>query len=89
MSVHTYVTGNKFHNIFGGMSDSLYGYITHITELTPMMRQRWPWLKNKWSLADHKFTHGHFDTLREAKAYAREVWPDCGFKTPAQFRREK
>ena len=88
MTVHTYVTGNSFPNIYGGDTDSFYGYIIHVTELTPLQQQRWPWQKNKWHLSDHKVTYGYFDTLKEAKQEALELWPGCGFKTPKQFRKE-
>ena len=88
MSVYCYITGFKFRNIYGGMSEDHSGYITHITHMTPMMQQRWPWLRNMWSLNDHRVNYGYFKTLREAKAEAQKRWPGCGFKTPAQVRRE-
>lgn len=86
--VHTYVTGNYFPNIYGGETACMYGSITHIKHLTPLMKQRWPWMQNQWSLSDHKFTYGYFKTLQEAKRRAEELWPNCGFKTPEQFREE-
>ena len=89
MTVHTYITGNSFNNIFGGSTDSYFGYITHITELTPLMKQRWPWLKGTWSLSDHKSNYGYFNTLKEARLRAKELWPQCGFRTLAQIRKEK
>jgi len=88
MKTHTYITGNKFQNIYGGSTPCYYGYITHITELTPLMKQRWPWMKGLWQLYDGKFTHGNFDTLREAKNYAKELWPTCEFKTRTQILKE-
>lgn len=87
--VHTYITGNSFPNIYRGHTECFYGDITHIKHMTPLMKQRWPWIKGMWAVGDHKGTHGHYPTLREAKDYAREQWPGCGFKTPKQFRREK
>ena len=86
--VHTYVTGNSFPNIFGGHTPSMYGSITHITHMTPLMQQRWPWLKDQWSLDNARGYTEYFSTLKEAKARAAEWWPGCGFKTPAQFGRE-
>lgn len=86
--VHTYVWGNKFPNIYNGHTDCMYGQISHLKELTPLMKQRWPWLKNMWMLSDARACYGYFDTLKEAKAAAEELWPGCCFKTPAQFRKE-
>jgi len=87
-TVHTYITGNSFANIFGGRSESMYGDITHIKYMTPLMKHRWPWMKGMWAVGDHKMTYGHFRTLKEAKAFAQNQWPGCGFKTPKQFRQE-
>lgn len=84
-TVHTYCTGNTFPNIYGGQNPAMFGYISHIKYMTPLMNQRWPWMKGMWALSDHKFTYGHFKTLREAKQYAKELWPSCEFKTPKQF----
>ena len=86
--VHSYITGSSFKNIYGGSSPDLSGSITHIQYLTPLAQQRWPWIKNQWHLSDHCGSIGYFQTLREAKQHAQKLWPECGFKTPTQFRRE-
>ena len=86
--VHSYITGFKFNNTYGGQSDDYTRTITQIKYLTPLAAQRWPWMKNKWHVSDHSTCFGYYDTLREAKARAQELWPGCGFKTPAQFRAE-
>lgn len=86
--VHTYVAGASFNNIFGGTSPTQYGYIHHITHMTPNMLQRWPWMKNTWSLSTATGTIGYFKTLKEAKAEADRMWPGCTFKTPKQYRKE-
>ena len=86
--VHSYITGFKFDNIFGCQSDDYSRAITHMKYLTPLMAQRWPWMKNKWHVSDHRNCFGYYDTLKEAKAKAQQLWPGCGFKTPKQFRKE-
>lgn len=86
--VHSYITGFKFDNIFGGQSDDYSRAIIHMKYLSPTMAQKWPWMKNKWQVSDHARTYGYFKTLKEAKAKAQELWPGCGFKTPEQFRKE-
>lgn len=84
--VHTYITGNSFPNIYGGQSEAMCGTITKIEHLTSLMKQRWPWMKGMWSVGDHRTTYGHFRTLKEAKAYAGEQWPGCGFLTRSRIR---
>jgi hypothetical protein len=86
--VHSYITGRTFANICGGYSDDYSASITHIKYLTSLAEQRWPWLKNKWSLSDGANRNEYYNTLRAAKQRAQELWPGCGFKTPAQFRKE-
>lgn len=86
--VHSYITGFKFNNIFNGQSDDYSRSITQIKYLTPLAAQRWPWMKNKWHISDHHSCFGYYDTLEKAKEAAQELWPGCGFKTPAQFRKE-
>lgn len=86
--VHSYITGFKFNNIYGGQSDDYSRSITQIKYLTPLAAQRWPWMKNKWHVSDHRNCFGYYGTLKEAKAKAQELWPGCGFKTPKQFRAE-
>ena len=34
-------------------------------------------------------TQETIDTLEEAKAIAQRIWPQCGFKTPEEFRNEE
>lgn len=77
--VHTYVTGNTFPNIMGGHTQCMYGSITRIDHLTPLMKQRWPYLKGMWHLDDSKGYGEYYDTLREAKARAQQWWPGCKF----------
>lgn len=86
--VHSYITNRTFANIFGRYSDDYSASITHIKYLTPLMKQRWPWMRNMWMLDDGRNRHEWYKTLREAKSRAQELWPGCGFKTPAQFRKE-
>lgn len=86
--VHSYITGFKFNNIYGGQSDDHSRSITQIKYLTPLAAQRWPWMKNMWQVSDHAHSYGYFRTLKEAKAEAQRLWPGCGFKTPKQFRKE-
>lgn len=83
--VHTYITGMKFKNIYDGESDDYSRSITHIQYMSPMMTQRWPWIKDKWLLSDGKFDYGYFDTLEEAQKEALSLWPGCGFKTREEF----
>jgi hypothetical protein len=83
--VHTYVTGNSFANIYGGDSACMYGYITHMQQLSPIQQQRWPWIKNQWYLDNGRGYGEFFPTLRQAKQQARVWWPECGFKTRTQF----
>ena len=85
--VHTYVKGKYFKNIFGGVSESQYGSIVHMTYLSPEMEYRCPWLKNKWVLSNGTGNVGNYKTLKEAKAEALRLWPDCWFMTPAQSRK--
>jgi hypothetical protein len=87
--VHSYITGFKFNNIFGGQTDDYSRSITQINYLTPMSKQRWPWMQGMWQVSDHARSYGYFDTLEEAKAEAQRIWPGCGFKTPAEFRAEE
>ena len=87
--VHCYITGFKFNNIYGKTSDDYTRSITHIKYMTPLMKQRWPWMQGMWDLSDHARNYGYFNTLKEAKTEAQRLWPNCGFKTPAQFRAEK
>ena len=87
-SVHTYVTGNSFPSIYGRKTHSMFGHITHIEYMTPFMQQRWPWMKGMWAVGDHKTVYAHFDTLEQARQYARKLWPECGFKTTAEYREE-
>lgn len=86
--VHTYIGGNSFSNIFGGETDCFFGYIVKLDYLDPWMERYHPYLKGKWCLSDHKTTHGHFDTLKQAKEQAREIWPRCWFKTRKEYARE-
>ncbi len=86
--VHTYITGDHFDNIFGGQSPSMFGQITHVKHMTPMMEQRWPWMRNMWEVSDNRHSLGHFKTLKEAKEFAKSKWPSCGFKTPKEFQKE-
>lgn len=90
MGVHTYVMGNSFPTIYGDQAEGMFGHITHLTTLTPLQQQRWPWMKNKWVVDDcYGHVYGWFDTLKEAKRCAKEEWPSCYFKTPKQFRSER
>lgn len=86
--VHSYITGFKFDNIYGGQTDDYSRSITQIKYLTPESARKWPWMKNMWQVSDHAHSYGYFDTLKEAKAEAQRLWPGCGFKTPKQFRKE-
>jgi len=86
--VHSYICGDSFNNIFGGQTDSFFGSIVHIKYMSPLMTQKWPYIKNTWNLSSAQGTIGHFKTLKEAKKIALEKWPTCYFKTPAQFRKE-
>lgn len=86
--VHSYITGFKFNNIYGGQSDDHSRSIIQIKYLTPLAAQRWPWTKNKWKVSDHAHSYGYFNTLKEAKADAQRLWPGCVFKTPKQFSKE-
>ena len=86
--VHTYVEGDSFKNIFGGITPSQFGQIVHIAYMSPTMTYRWPWMKNQWELSNAMGTIGYYKTLREAKEAALEQWPSCWFKTPAQYRKE-
>lgn len=52
------------------------------------MKQRWPWMRNKWIMHDNRSYSEVHDTLREAKQRAQELWPGCGFKSSTQFRKE-
>lgn len=85
--VHSYITGFKFDDIFGSQSDDYSRSIAQIKYLTPLEEQRWPWIKNKWHVYDGRNCLGYFDTLKEAKEAAQQLWPGCGFKTPKQFRK--
>lgn len=86
--VHSYVEGDSFKNIFGGVTPSKYGQIIHIEYLTPKMVAQWPWMRDKWALHSNSHPIGWYGTLDEAKAAAEEKWPGCWFKTPAQYRDE-
>ena len=83
-SVHTYVGGNSFKNIFGGDTPSHYGHITHIEYMTPLMTRKWPYLKNKWELSDSMRQISLHNTLKEAKAAAEALWPGCTFMGPKE-----
>ena len=87
--VHSYITGFKFDNIYGGRSDDYSRSISQMKYLTPLAKQRWPWMQDMWHVSDHAHCYGYFNTLKEAKAEAQRIWPGCGFKTPAEFRAEE
>ena len=84
-----YVTGFTFNNIYGGQTEDYSRSIQQIKRLAPGANP-WAnrWKLGQWNLADHRGSLGYFDTLREAKARAQELWPGCGFKSSTQFRRE-
>ena len=86
--VHTYVEGGQFNNIFGGTSDAIYASITHIKYVSPEMQRKWPWLRNMWQLSTPRGYSEYYKTLREARARAQELWPDCYFKRPRDFAKE-
>ena len=87
--VHTYIEGNSFNNIYGGSTSSLYGTITHLTDLPHNTLSRWPWMQDMWHLSKGNVTvsewHG---TLKEAKEAATKRWPNCTFKTRKAIARE-
>jgi hypothetical protein len=85
--VHTYVLGS-FPNIYGGASETAVGYISHIVHMTPLMEERWPWMKDKWLLDDGRYYKVYYDTLREAVAAAKVKWPGHELKTRKQFAKE-
>lgn len=86
--VHSYVCGDRFKSILGGKFSSFFGSITHIKYMSPLMEQKWPYIKNLWQLSSAQGSIGYFKTLKEAKTTALETWPTCYFKTPSQFRKE-
>jgi hypothetical protein len=69
--VHCYITGFKFDNIYGEQSDDYSRSITHIKYMSPMMTQKWPWMKNMWFLSDGRGFNSYHKTLQEAKEVAQ------------------
>lgn len=87
--VHSYITGFKFKNIYGGETDDYSRSIMQINYLDTVTARKFPMIKNKWKLSDHARSYGYFDTLEEAKTEAQRIWTGCGFKTPEEFRTEE
>ena len=87
--VHSYITGFKFKNIYGGETDDYSRSIMQMNYLDPVTARKFPMIKNMWKLSDHAQSYGYFDTLEEAKAVAQRIWPQCGFKTPEEFRNKE
>jgi len=84
-TVHTYVMGAKFDTIFGGKAEALHGTITHIEYMSPLMKQKWPWIKGMWELSNNRGYSEWYKTLKAAKKRAQEMWEGCFFKTPKEF----
>jgi hypothetical protein len=87
--VHTYITGNSFPNIYGGQTEAMYGDITKIEHLSPLMKQRWPWMKGMWVVGTARNNiQEYFRTLKEATEYASGQWPGCGFLTRSKLNKQ-
>lgn len=75
-----YVGGDTFKNIFGGTTNSRYGSVIRLKELTREQEIRWPWMKNKWAYSTSNGWCEYFKTWKECKAWILNKHPSAKFE---------